>query len=226
VHIQVHIHVTELLLFEVGLQESNTNFQSLQPTDRLEILWSLLGSLKSFLSLNFSCERGREPAFPCIFSIDFMYGFITCLKLISFQAPGWDSSCIRQDVDLVNLIDRQVLDLEDICVRRKLHKTAVLGQVISPTDQHPFDRVIEALKSVTASLKSMPDLVPMQITPAPQQTFTPPAEEETPNSQEEPEAASNTHFWQYLWKDVQEADAWNIDNSFPIGYPPGTQLVG
>jgi len=46
-----HVQVAEILLYEVGMQESLCEAGSLTCLDRLELLWSLLGVCKANLTL-------------------------------------------------------------------------------------------------------------------------------------------------------------------------------
>jgi len=122
-----HIHVAEILLYEVGLHD---NQNGLSNTERLELLWSCLNATKAFLANRFvaplqalhatnprsaadteaaaAATAHKPPRFLCLSSFDFMYSFLTGLKLMTLQTPGWDPRQVRAELSFDDLIDRQV----------------------------------------------------------------------------------------------------------------------
>ncbi|KAK6065602.1 hypothetical protein SCUP234_12490 [Seiridium cupressi] len=215
--LMAHIHITEALLYEAGLQDIQTETASLQVTERLELLWSLLCALKSFLALRFTQSIAEWPRFPCISSVDFMYAFITCLKLIMLQAPGWDLAFVRQEISLHVLVERQIQDMEFVVNRRKARPLEI-GSPGMQADEDPLSRLMSMLKGVNALLRTMPE--PTTITPTIAETVTPPAFDDT---MFDLDALSGTtpEMWQAMWSDgmynVNDGDQLN---HCPLGFPP------
>lgn len=114
-----HIYVAEILLYELGIHQDGWQQQLLAPTDRLELLWACLGATKGFLTNRFARTTSQYPRFTCMSSFDFVYAFLTCLKLITLEAPGWDLQIVRRQLPLDELIDRQVEHMEQVANQRK-----------------------------------------------------------------------------------------------------------
>ncbi|KAM0820879.1 hypothetical protein AB5N19_06700 [Seiridium cardinale] len=215
--LMAHIHITEALLYEAGLQDIQTETGSLQVTERLELLWSLLCALKSFLALRFTQSIAEWPRFPCISSVDFMYAFITCLKLITLQAPGWDLALVRQEISLHVLVERQIQDMEFVVNRRKA-RPLESGSPGMQADEDPLSRLMSMLKSVNALLQTMPE--PTTITPTIAQTVTPPVVDDIMFDMD---ALSGTtpEMWQAMWSDgMYNVNDWDQLNHCPLGFPP------
>ncbi|KAK8090130.1 hypothetical protein PG997_005091 [Apiospora hydei] len=83
--LMAHVQVAEILLYEVGIQEGLCEAGNLSCMDRIELLWTLHSTCKAFLTLRLQSTPHFEPRFLCIASYDFMYGFITCLKLTNLN---------------------------------------------------------------------------------------------------------------------------------------------
>jgi hypothetical protein len=112
-----HIYVAEILLYEIGLQEDTSLATS--PSFRIALLSKCLQSTKDFLTMRFSQEIRDYPRFICMSSFDFVYTFLTALKLITHRMPGWDVAVARRDLEFDRFIERQVTDMECMAERRK-----------------------------------------------------------------------------------------------------------
>jgi hypothetical protein len=153
-----HLQTAETLLYEVGLQDVGAEMGGLQGTDRLEVLWSLFTSLKAFLALRIDRSGRGCHRFPCISSVDFMYNFLTCLKLITLQAPGWDLARIRRDLALPDQADHQIQELERLIHMRKRGNNEGTGQEQPYED--PLQRLATTLKGISGVLRAMPGQYP------------------------------------------------------------------
>lgn len=213
-----HVHIAEILVNEIGLSDSQYVLGNLQATDRLELLWSLLSAAKSFLALRFNSPCTGPPQFLCISSFDFMYAFITCLKLISFQAPGWDLSRVRPELGLGDLVDRQIRDMEKVCELRKPRQASNSGsQGLMTQEQDPMGRTIVMLNNVRAVLRTMPE-PPPTMDAVVTQLATPPAGDDIMEGLD-PTWELNSDAWQELMDDnVMNANDWNMLNNQPFGF--------
>lgn len=149
-----NLHTAEALLYEVGLQEVGPGAGGLEGTDRLEVLWSLLTCSKAFFALRLGGPTDCCVRFPCISSVDFMYMFITSLKLITLHAPGWDLVRIRQDLKLPELVDRQIQELEAGIRFRK--RRSCLSATGNQWIIDPLVRLVTVLKGIAAAIRTMP----------------------------------------------------------------------
>ncbi|KAM7199817.1 hypothetical protein V8F33_004221 [Rhypophila sp. PSN 637] len=106
--------------------------------DRFEFLWSCVRAAKGFLVNRYACPVGtpspfactleeqrqeleyrlRNPRFSCISSSDFIYTFLTALKLIMLSLPGWDLDVVRREMCFVDFLERQCVEMEIITGRR------------------------------------------------------------------------------------------------------------
>ncbi|KAH8198022.1 hypothetical protein TruAng_007797 [Truncatella angustata] len=216
--LMAHVHIAECLLYEVGIHGFPTDPDSLQGKERLELLWSLLGSLKSFLALRFKKSIATEwPRFLCIASVDFMYAFITCLKLITLQAPGWDLSLVRQNLGLGVLVERQIGELEILLQRRKPRPDGKEPRGLRIYED-PFQKLAANLKRVVSVLKAMPD--PSATVPAVTQTTSPLAPDGAPYGLDIPPSLDPDAF-QTMWDDDNLFDTayWNAAYDYPLESP-------
>ncbi|ETS85403.1 hypothetical protein PFICI_03428 [Pestalotiopsis fici W106-1] len=201
-----HLYTAETLLYEVGLQDVSVELGGLQGTDRLEVLWSLFTSLKAFLSLRFDPSGKKCHGFPCISSVDFMYNFLTCLKLITLQAPGWDLARIRRELALPDLADQQIQELERLIHLRKRGNNEDM-QTSRPS-QDPLQRLATTLKNISAVLRAMPEPGPM----------TPLVQNETESNDEDADLLDLDFVstlvpdaWSGFWAPEDQNGDWNAE---------------
>ena len=60
-----------------------------------------------------------QPKFLCLTAFDFIHAFVTALKLMTLQAPGWDGRLVRSELAFDYMVDRQILDLHQLAARRR-----------------------------------------------------------------------------------------------------------
>ncbi|KAK7923217.1 hypothetical protein PG985_007288 [Apiospora marii] len=146
-----HAQVAEILLYEVGMQESLCEAGKLSYIDRIELLWSLFNSCKAFLALRLDSTPHFEPRFLCIASYDFMYGFITCLKLTNLaDVPGWDLGHVRRDLRLGDLIGQLMGQMQSVIERRERG-----GFHYWSPEEDPYRRLIDLLHGLRRLLASV-----------------------------------------------------------------------
>ena len=114
--LQAQLAISEIQLYEIGLSESS----GLAITDQLECLWACAAATKSFFATRFAEPVTDLPRFTCISSFDLVFAFLTCLKLILFNAPGWDTAFVRRELAFDQLLARQALDMEEVVRRRNV----------------------------------------------------------------------------------------------------------
>ncbi|KAK8126103.1 uncharacterized protein PG998_001862 [Apiospora kogelbergensis] len=148
--LMAHMQVAEILLYEVGMQESLCEADGLTCLDRLELLWSLLGVCKANLALRLE-ERTPNcfaPRFLGISSYDFMYAFITCLKLTNLGGvPGWDPGHVRRDLRLGDLIEQLRGQIMSMIERREKG-----GFHYWSPEEDPYRRLIDLLNGLRGLL--------------------------------------------------------------------------
>ncbi|KAI0128702.1 hypothetical protein BJ170DRAFT_682487 [Xylariales sp. AK1849] len=211
--VMAHIHIAEILLYEVGLQESQCDAGNLQATDRLELLCSLRGATKSFIARRFGKTSIEAPKFVCISSFEAMYAFITSLKLVNLQAPGWDLVLVRQYLALDSFVDRQIRVMEALCERRKLRQTEKVLQAWLP-EQDPFYKLVCMLKGIKAVLETMPE-------PTIMMTATqPPSVHRCTHDRDGEDSELTPEYWQVFWSNNMLTS-----NDPNVGYYPGFMEV-
>ncbi|KAK4456185.1 hypothetical protein QBC34DRAFT_287132 [Podospora aff. communis PSN243] len=123
-----HIHVAEILLYEIALQSVPQFNHSYTPSYRLHLLSRCLQATKAFLTNRFAREIGEYPRYICVSSFDFVYAFLTMLKLITVRgAPGWDLARARQELEFDKFLERQVRDMEYMVERRRNRRKFFFG---------------------------------------------------------------------------------------------------
>ncbi|KAK0711171.1 hypothetical protein B0H67DRAFT_278024 [Lasiosphaeris hirsuta] len=119
-----HLYVAEMLLYEIALGDNTT---AMDQSTRLALLNSCLRATRNFLDNRFAQGIQEYPRFICMSSFDFVYSFLTALKLITLQTPGWDLARVRQDLDFDRFVERQVRDMEFMAERRRRRRKFIYG---------------------------------------------------------------------------------------------------
>lgn len=126
--------MAEILLYEVALQDPS----SLNAADQISYLWACVGATKAYLSNRFAAtdrfsgdndnESSEEalandyerPRFICMSSFDFIFAFLTGLRLITFQGlPNWDRARVRTELCFDGFLERQMRMMEKVAEARK-----------------------------------------------------------------------------------------------------------
>ncbi|EEU46134.1 uncharacterized protein NECHADRAFT_92898 [Fusarium vanettenii 77-13-4] len=156
-NLKSHIHVAEVLLYEIALSDQHSTASYMPLTDRLQLLWGCLRSLKSFFDLRFSHRELERPRFLCMSASDFVYTIITGIKLMTLQLPGWNLASIHNELDMTEVMDQQVRDLVVIVARRKqgnmLGTATPLGVPAPQPPEDPFERLLRQLKTLRDLVK-------------------------------------------------------------------------
>jgi hypothetical protein len=147
-----HLYVAEILLYEVGLQEN----VGLPLTDRLEYLWACVRAARAFFNNKFSQPLTAQPQFICMCSFDFLYAFLTVLKLVTFSMPGWDLQLARKELEFDYLVDKQIEDMQCLADRRLRVSSAQGGkgleELSAQQQQDPYRRLAEQLRMLRDAL--------------------------------------------------------------------------
>ncbi|KAJ2905954.1 hypothetical protein MKZ38_003742 [Zalerion maritima] len=139
-----HAYMAEILLYEYALNDGAT--QRLTPSERIPILWQTLQAAKGFTRSRTSVPFSKRQRFVCMAGFDYMYIFITCLKLVLLNLPGWDVLMVRQELSLEPFIDMQIREMETLTRWRAMgHKPGSVGGDWEPSQemkqQDPFYRL-------------------------------------------------------------------------------------
>ncbi|CAK7207258.1 hypothetical protein SEUCBS139899_010068 [Sporothrix eucalyptigena] len=145
-----HLHTAEILLYEAGLQEASSHpgvkDEPMSASDRLELLSACTYAIKDLMRNRFQDHISDQPRFLCLSSFDFMYAFLTALKLMTLQAPGWDGRSVRTELAFDDLIDRQILDLQLLAERRSQNRFR-----ISPEEETYFTKKANGAETQNAA---------------------------------------------------------------------------
>jgi hypothetical protein len=154
-----HQYVAEILLYEIGLQENT----GLPVTDRLEYLWACLRAAQAFFNNKLArpFTTSEPPRFICMCSFDFIYAFLTVLKLVTLQMPGWDLRIVREELKFDYLVDKQIEDMQCLADRRVKASSArptAEGQFPDGLAQDPYRKLGEGLKVLREALCGQLDI--------------------------------------------------------------------
>ncbi|KAM7193295.1 hypothetical protein V8F20_008490 [Naviculisporaceae sp. PSN 640] len=142
--------------------------------DRFDFLWSCLRAAKGFLvnryafslgspSSVFACTleeqqqeleyRLRNPRFSCISSSDFIYTFLTSLKLIMLSLPGWDLDIVRREMCFVDFLERQCVEMEIITARRQ-RQFSQAGAPLATEIIDTFAKLTRKMRSLSEQMRA------------------------------------------------------------------------
>ncbi|KAK7952502.1 uncharacterized protein PG986_008230 [Apiospora aurea] len=196
--LMAHVQVAEILLYEVGMHEGLCEAGNLSCMDRIELLWTLHSTCKSFLTLRLQSTPHFEPRFLCIASYDFMYGFITCLKLTNLnEVPGWDTEHVRRDLRLEELIEQLTGQMQSMIARREKG-----GFHYWSPEEDPYRRLIDLLHGLKGLLAT--------VAPTPAK-HPPPSQPQRPQ--------------QRLQQNVRQEEEQGMGNISQIPTPPAQDIV-
>ncbi|POS71250.1 hypothetical protein DHEL01_v210357 [Diaporthe helianthi] len=114
--IKTQLHVAEILLYEVGIQDELS--ASLLMTERLELLWECLKATRSMLEARFEIPMAERPRQTCLSSFDYTYAMLTSLRLSTLVLPGWDLALVRRELDAGKFLDMQIAEVRWILEKR------------------------------------------------------------------------------------------------------------
>ncbi|KAJ4268646.1 hypothetical protein NW762_002713 [Fusarium torreyae] len=157
-NLKTHVNVAEVLLYEIAISDEHAATSYLPLTDRLQLLWSCLRSLKTFFDIRFDKREMERPRFLCMSASELVYTIIVGIKIMTLQLPGWNLHKIHAELDMVEVMNQQAQDLLIIVERRKYGN--ILGTATPagiPTPQpppDPFERLVKQLQSVKDMVKA------------------------------------------------------------------------
>jgi hypothetical protein len=112
-----HFLVAEILVYENCLEEELSHCPFAVPSagepismaamsapasevdaGRVSLLWDCARVVHTFMSQRFSGEAQDFPRYICPTSLDMTYVFLTMLKLVTLQIPGWDLPRVREEL--------------------------------------------------------------------------------------------------------------------------------
>ncbi|EFX00747.1 thiamine biosynthetic bifunctional enzyme [Grosmannia clavigera kw1407] len=175
VSINCHMHLAEVLLYEVGLQDSNglNNGLSLPVAERLNLLSACMRATRDYMQSRFAEPVQDQPRFVCLTAFDFIYAFLTALKLMTFQMPGWDPRLAREELAFDYVVSRQIFDMQQLARRRGMrsHKArgseagAAAGRKAGSSERRdPFQRLATRLVELKAMISRELDQLPSKST--------------------------------------------------------------
>ncbi|KUI65676.1 Glycoprotein-N-acetylgalactosamine 3-beta-galactosyltransferase 1 [Cytospora mali] len=152
--IKTQLHICEILLYEVGLNEELS--ASLPFTERLELLWQCLKATRSMLEARFEKSKDDRPRQTYLSSFDFTYAMLTCLKLSTINIPGWDIRLARKELDFDEFLNKQIQDLKDFVAKRSrvIKRTSGANTKILLGDLDQFEIMYKKLEKLRVSLKA------------------------------------------------------------------------
>ncbi|KUI59835.1 hypothetical protein VP1G_07056 [Cytospora mali] len=152
--IKTQLHISEILLYEVGLNEELS--ASLPFTERLELLWECLKATRSMLEARFEKSKDDRPRQTYLSTFDFTYAMLTCLKLSTINIPGWDIRLARKELDFDEFLDKQIQDLKDFVAKRSkaIKRTGGANTKMLLGDLDQFECMYKKLEKLRISLKA------------------------------------------------------------------------
>lgn len=151
--IRCHIHTAEMLLYEPALDERLG--QSLQPCDRIPLLWQALQAAKEYWRVRTATRVPDRHSFICMSSYDFIHTFIVCFRLVLLNMPGWDTDMAKQELNLGPLLEIQLKQMETVMRQRfscANTTTSGMEQELPPEakERDPFWRLAFKVRQVRA----------------------------------------------------------------------------
>jgi len=127
------------------------------------MLWACLNATEAYLAARFSLSVKAFPQSLCVQAFDYMYAFLTALKLMSLQMPGWDPRRARAQLRFDEYLDQQIRDMYALAKRRTTRQfTAYPPGHVAPKED-PFERLARRLTWLKPCLSRELDNV---VTPA------------------------------------------------------------
>ena len=108
-----------MLLLDIAISDQHCNSSHMPLTDRLQLLWACVRSLRSFFKVRFAESELEKPRFLTLIASDLAYTFITGIKLLTLRVPGWNLDHIGKELALDKILGRQIQDLGDIIAKRR-----------------------------------------------------------------------------------------------------------
>ncbi|KAL6403938.1 hypothetical protein AUP68_13314 [Ilyonectria robusta] len=146
-----HVNVAEVLLYEIALSDQHSSVSYVPLTDRLQLLWGCVHSLRSFFTIRFASREIDRPRFLCLSASDYVFAIITGIRLLTLQLPGWNLTHIQNELNMLDVMDSQIQDLVIIINRRK--QGIYLSAAMADRPEDPFERLLSQLKALRDLVK-------------------------------------------------------------------------
>lgn len=139
-----HIHIAEILLYEIALHESPAMTQP----ERLSLLWRCLQSIVAYMRVRFAESDIWRPKFICLKAADFVFATQVALRLFSLRTPGWDLELVRDSLAIDRWFAEQSAELERILEARSQGPwtKALQAAGLSPAMVDPFQKLLISLR--------------------------------------------------------------------------------
>ena len=141
-----HLSVGETLLKDFAISDQRCSPEKMQVTDRLQLLWSCVRSLKAFFDVRFAEPEVERPRFLILIASDLAYTLITGLKLLTLQLPGWELESLHAELPMSTVLGKQIDHITEVMSRRK-------SGLLSPDRcdvEDPLERLMHLLKMAQA----------------------------------------------------------------------------
>ncbi|KAK3906352.1 protein priB [Staphylotrichum tortipilum] len=130
-----HLQVAEILVYENSMDDFfNSSFTSGKDGSVAGIATPPIGEdhaacvemlcegarvVHAFMTSRFAHDIGEYPRFIRLASFDLTYVFLTMLKLVTLQAPGWDLARVRQELRFDEFMSQLIEHMQNTAQRRK-----------------------------------------------------------------------------------------------------------
>lgn len=141
--LNLHISVAETLLKDIAISDDRCSPDSMQLSDRLQLLWSCVRSLGDFFQVRFGAPELERPRFLILVASDVTYTLITALKLVALKLPGWEVEAVLKELPVLTILGQQIDHLSPIIEKRK-------SGLLSPgrcDAEDPLERLVRLLKT-------------------------------------------------------------------------------
>ncbi|UNI14177.1 hypothetical protein JDV02_000834 [Purpureocillium takamizusanense] len=185
--LQCHLAIAEVLLMDIAISDQHCNSSNMPLTDRLQLLWSCVRSLRAFFKVRFAGSELERPRFLTLIASDIAYTFITGVKLLALRVPGWNLEHIGKELALDKMLGQQIHDLSEIIDKRK---SGLLSTADKAGLEDPLERLVRLLRTAQ-------ELVALQLSGVTAQEIA-----------QEIVSEMNSSMWQDLVNDSAGATAW------------------
>lgn len=141
--LQCHVSIAEMLLTDVAISDPHCDSYNVQLTERLQLLWACVQSLRAFFKVRRSVTELDSPKFVTLMVSDVTFAFITGIKLLTLGVPGWNLEQVGKELALDDILGREIVDVERIIAKRKS------GNRANPESslEDPLERLLRLLQT-------------------------------------------------------------------------------
>ncbi|CEJ89452.1 hypothetical protein VHEMI05294 [[Torrubiella] hemipterigena] len=117
--ILAHVYIAEILLKDVAISEQSCTTANIDITDRLQLLWSCVRSLRMFYQIRYAGRDLEKPRFLNLTASDVAFTLITSIKLLSVRLPGWELPQVKKELNLEEILSWLIEDLGLVVQKRQ-----------------------------------------------------------------------------------------------------------